>query len=677
MENNKRSKNWWKYATVTLVLVVALLGSCFACLYQPSGVEAQEPYMLDVSIDGPAKIGANTPTSYKVNVEGAVGEVRYSWSINPQDGNTRLYDCGATAGLTFTTATSEPYSLECQVHDAAGNFGVASISVSDPPTYPNLYLGVSSAPYSYMIKADGTGWCYAINGDTNQVEFTSTNKTAIVSQVVTAIGSNSGSIVLMNIDYPYGVYFPSNVIVTQNNNGVIKQLNKPNFGLLSRTIDYGQQGLNIHLRKYGYVLTAGTVGQWDSGFIEIPTVFWDPTRQTWAMLYAGYDGTYEAVGLAFSPDLMHWTKYPSNPVFTRAVSGWDGGGVKMGSVWYENGLFYLFYIGHNQTGMEGGTNQMGLASSPDLITWTRLNSNQPIVPISSVSVGDAAWRSTQVYHPDIVQANGLYYMFLNAANQNGQEHIGYATASIITGPWTVQDANSPILEWGTDGAWDDALQGDPALMYMNSTWYMFYYGFNGSISQDGYAYTSNINFPLGWTKSINNPILQVGPSGCFDSVNAAKPMPVMYNGILYYFYSPDDGNVLHRGIALAKSEDSTRYTYVVNNIQTVSNAVLNDGSYEVDLDANALGVNSPTWANYKVSVAIRCGLTTGPVTITLSDSVGVIGSVVVSNGGYQTVRISGSFNSIPSWGTFLALSIDASSSKVIQIFDASYTVYTD
>ncbi|MFA5366047.1 MAG: hypothetical protein WC325_12770, partial [Candidatus Bathyarchaeia archaeon] len=198
--------NKWKFATVTLVLVVALLVSAFAVLYQPSfEVEAKQPVLLNVSIDGETKIGANTPTPYMARVFGGEGDLTYTWSISPDDSNVMLEPDGSVCTLTFTTATEEPYTLEVKVYDEAGNFGVASMAVIDPPTYPDYYIGVSTAPYSYLIKTDGTGWYYAVDGNTGAVSWSSTNAKTIFTNAGVdnaLISLTAGSFIISEqIDY--------------------------------------------------------------------------------------------------------------------------------------------------------------------------------------------------------------------------------------------------------------------------------------------------------------------------------------------------------------------------------------------------------------------------------------------------------------------------------------------
>ena len=45
---------------------------------------------------------------------------------------------------------------------------------------------------------------------------------------------------------------------------------------------------------------------WDSYFCADPFVVWDGER--WVMYYYGYNGVHAQDGIAFSTDLLHWTK---------------------------------------------------------------------------------------------------------------------------------------------------------------------------------------------------------------------------------------------------------------------------------------------------------------------------------------------------------------------------------
>jgi len=92
------------------------------------------------------------------------------------------------------------------------------------------------------------------------------------------------------------------------------------------------------------------------------------------MLYSGFDGSKHMIGLATSSDGILWTRYSGNPVFRPATSGnWDSFSVFASAHFVYQGQFYLFYVGKPQNGI-------GLTTSPDAITWTRIRSTPIISP---------------------------------------------------------------------------------------------------------------------------------------------------------------------------------------------------------------------------------------------------------------------------------------------------------
>jgi len=78
---------------------------------------------------------------------------------------------------------------------------------------------------------------------------------------------------------------------------------------------------------------SGTQGQWDEGGVLGPQCLY--TDNLIYMWYTSYNNssTESKIGLATSPDGITWTKYISNPVLTKGSSGsWDGSYVEVGTV---------------------------------------------------------------------------------------------------------------------------------------------------------------------------------------------------------------------------------------------------------------------------------------------------------------------------------------------------------
>jgi hypothetical protein len=147
-----------------------------------------------------------------------------------------------------------------------------------------------------------------------------------------------------------------------------------------------------------------------------------------------------------------------------------------------------------------------------------------------------------------------YYLFFNASGVYGgveEEFIGYATSTDLK-HWTVDDAHSPVLVGSRRAeTWDSTGRtGDPSLYKHQDIWYMAYYSWDGIHSQDGIAWTTEKEFPLGWRPIDGNPVLPIGQAGTYDALHAAKPHIVEHAHRHYHFYTAVDSSE-KREIALA------------------------------------------------------------------------------------------------------------------------------
>lgn len=69
---------------------------------------------------------------------------------------------------------------------------------------------------------------------------------------------------------------------------------------------------------------------------------------------------------------------------------------------------------------------------------------------------------------------------------------------------------------------------------------MAWYSWDGVHAQDGLVFTSVEDFPLGWTRYEENPILEIGAPGSFDGRHAAKPFIVRTSTRHHHFYTAVD-----------------------------------------------------------------------------------------------------------------------------------------
>ena len=229
-----------------------------------------------------------------------------------------------------------------------------------------------------------------------------------------------------------------------------------------------------NLEKKGIIIQRGLLGEFDSGMVEGPVVWYDDNKKKYGMVYVGYElvkknfNGYDSVahpkiGLAWSDDLRNWQKDSKNPIFEGSgVNGsTDSKGVSGPFIWHENGIYYLYYIGLTEKGYEAGSKTMNLAVSDDLYSWRRHEGNPIIKPFGDGFRRDAIW------HPNIIKNKNKYYLFFNASGiYKGveEEFIGYAVSDDLKN-WIVDDSNSPILTGrGIKGEWDSSFRaGDPSV----------------------------------------------------------------------------------------------------------------------------------------------------------------------------------------------------------------------
>jgi predicted GH43/DUF377 family glycosyl hydrolase len=146
----------------------------------------------------------------------------------------------------------------------------------------------------------------------------------------------------------------------------------------------GRKGFQIHYATSpdGYrftepaqslALPVGPVGSWDSFTVETPRIFRE--RDLYYMVYCGSDWQKDYpfhAGLATSRDLVHWAKYPGNPIFHRGAEGeWDEGAIWFTTVEKVGTHYYMWYEGYGGgtsrtepygSYLKGGKSQVGMAT---------------------------------------------------------------------------------------------------------------------------------------------------------------------------------------------------------------------------------------------------------------------------------------------------------------------------
>ena len=151
-----------------------------------------------------------------------------------------------------------------------------------------------------------------------------------------------------------------------------------------------------------------------------------------------------------------------------------------------------------------------------------------------------AWDEHNLEACNVFKDGETYYLYYHAQPKDDDRwpHLGYrlgvATASHPLGPWTKYE-NNPVIDSGPEGSWDSGPVACAAVLKEEGDkFYMWYWASGGNI---GLAHADN---PLGpWTKYENNPILL--DFGYVGGVVKVDGKYRMYNEYPISDSSPDQG----------------------------------------------------------------------------------------------------------------------------------------
>lgn len=125
------------------------------------------------------------------------------------------------------------------------------------------------------------------------------------------------------------------------------------------------------------------------------------------------------IGYFTSEDGVTWTAYENNPVLVHVLPGeWDFNRTQVSTVFEMDGEFHMWYCGGYF-----GKWQIGYASSPDGLDWTRAENN-PV--LRAEKAGE--WDEVTTHFPTVMfnQENNELIMWYGGASTEGFGGIGYA-----------------------------------------------------------------------------------------------------------------------------------------------------------------------------------------------------------------------------------------------------------
>lgn len=182
------------------------------------------------------------------------------------------------------------------------------------------------------------------------------------------------------------------------------------------------------------------------------------------------------IGHAVSQDLRHWEVLPdalapSAYGVDDDIEPFDSKTTWTGSIIKHNGRWYMFYTGSRES-ENGLVQRIGLATSDDLITWTKHGPHALVEADSTwyelldlTLWHDQAWRDPWVMQGD----DGRFHMLITARANHGPEDgrgvIGYATSTDLLN-WAVRP---PLTKPGDFGHLEV-----PQIVHLEGRYYLLF-----------------------------------------------------------------------------------------------------------------------------------------------------------------------------------------------------------
>ncbi|MBX9584328.1 MAG: hypothetical protein K2X87_28850 [Gemmataceae bacterium] len=210
----------------------------------------------------------------------------------------------------------------------------------------------------------------------------------------------------------------------------------------------------------------------------------------------------------FPRELVAFVQRGDGPVFEAAGPGhWDIKVRERGWVLREDGAYKLWYTGYD--GTPTGRRMLGLATSPDGITWTRHPAN-PLV------------RDRWVEDVMVVKDGGRYLMF--AEGENDRAQLLTSADGVSWEPLGRLD-----VRLTTGGPIPDGPFGTPTALRAGGRWHLFY-----ERSDKGVWLATSDDLTV-WTNVRDEPVLVPGP-GAYDRDMIAVNQVIEVGGRYYAYY---------------------------------------------------------------------------------------------------------------------------------------------
>jgi predicted GH43/DUF377 family glycosyl hydrolase len=349
---------------------------------------------------------------------------------------------------------------------------------------------------------------------------------------------------------------------------------------------FAQYPLDFTAYASNPVMTHGDPGSFDGDLFINPYALWHD-----GVFYLYYTGN-AGIGLATSADGYNFTKSIENPVFTTSPGGFDSYQVT-GPVLLETGSAWVMYYNSREQPGWGPGQFIGRATSNSLTgsTWER--SADPVMEVGTAGEWDAGFICPHNVFPldtggfimfysasDDINY-GLYEVGM-ATSPDGITWTKYNDPSTAQPPYADSD---PVLKVGDPGAWDDETAAFCCVLKKTGHYEMYYSGMSTSSAAIGYA--SSVD-GITWEKWPFNPVYLPENDPYAVAINSLffeLPNLLVYNETVFMYY---DYGVIENSIGMATADvwvgsDEKRITNYELRIMNSPNPVYQSTTFSYTL----------------------------------------------------------------------------------------------
>ncbi|HEY3841097.1 MAG TPA: hypothetical protein VGL72_31215 [Bryobacteraceae bacterium] len=183
---------------------------------------------------------------------------------------------------------------------------------------------------------------------------------------------------------------------------------------------------------------------------------------------SGYESGPAVIGLCWSDDLRSWEL---GDVVLRPEDGaeWERGGLYKPCLVEDRGTFYLFYNAKNAE--RRWREQIGVATSKDLKTWTRYRGN-PIIPNGAAGSWDERFASD----PAVLRDGRRWAFYYYSLDAKGKARDLLA---IGENAFHAEKVDKILIDVGPPGSVDSTYAHKPSVVWGEGALYHFYCAVSG------------------------------------------------------------------------------------------------------------------------------------------------------------------------------------------------------